>query len=292
MSDWCNINYVLLQANKLKITGYNELDVELIKGLAMFLSYNSSDPNFYVLQSKKVDNVINKYTSGGRRGSNATEGSIFIPVSSFIIGFKTSRTSPLVEDYVRRVIYPKLRLSAAYRELGFVLFMLGFVNRRTYLTYETDVNYVMNKISPKSHADVLYLLPSLYVDAMLLYIENMSAGMDYGFSVYDFVYRAMQVYSMFKLKDINKWTRRLIKRFSNMSISNLDCFRVSDGILEKYPEEVLMVAANQEGILSKDGMVELLQKLIKLGKPVLVTSALKSGKFNSLYNSSTVMYKV
>ena len=292
MSDWCNINYVLLQANKLKITGYNELDVELIKGLAMFLSYNSSDPNFYVLQSKKVDKVINKYTSGGRRGSNATEGSTFIPVSSFIIGFKTSRTSLLVEDYVRRVIYPKLRLSAAYRELGFVLFMLGFVNRRTYLTYETDVNYVMNKISPKSHADVLYLSPSLYVDAMLLYIENMSAGMDYGFSVYDFVYRAMQVYSMFKLKDINKWTRRLIKRFSNMSISNLDCFRVSDGILEKYPEEVLMVAANQEGILSKDGMVELLQKLIKLGKPVLVTSALKSGKFNSLYNFSTVMYKV
>lgn len=292
MSDWCNINYVLLQANKLKITGYNELDVELIKGLAMFLSYNSSDPNFYVLQSKKVDKVINKYTSGRRRDSNATEGSIFIPVSSFIIGFKTSRTSPLVEDYVKRVIYPKLRLSAAYRELGFVLFMLGFVNRRTYLTYETDVNYVMNKISPKSHADVLYLSPSLYVDAMLLYIENMSAGMDYGFSVYDFVYRAMQVYSMFKLKDINKWTRRLIKRFSNMSISNLDCFRVSDGILEKYPEEVLMVAANQEGILSKEGMIELLQKLIKLGKPVLVTSALKSGKFNSLYNSSTVMYKV
>lgn len=292
MSDWCNINYVLLQANKLKITGYNELDVELIKGLAMFLSYNSSDPNFYVLQSKKVDKVINKYTSGRRRDSNATEGSIFIPVSSFIIGFKTSRTSPLVEDYVKRVIYPKLRLSAAYRELGFVLFMLGFVNRRTYLTYETDVNYVMNKISPKSHADVLYLSPSLYVDAMLLYIENMSAGMDYGFSVYDFVYRAMQVYSMFKLKDINKWTRRLIKRFSNMSISNLDCFRVSDGILEKYPEEVLMVAANQEGILSKEGIVELLQKLIKLGKPVLVTSALKSGKFNSLYNSSTVMYKV
>lgn len=292
MSDWCNINYVLLQANKLKITGYNELDVELIKGLAMFLSYNSSDPNFYVLQSKKVDKVINKYTSGRRRDSNATEGSIFIPVSSFIIGFKTSRTSPLVEDYVKRVIYPKLRLSAAYRELGFVLFMLGFVNRRTYLTYETDVNYVMNKISPKSHADVLYLSPSLYVDAMLLYIENMSAGMDYGFSVYDFVYRAMQVYSMFKLKDINKWTRRLIKRFSNMFISNLDCFRVSDGILEKYPEEVLMVAANQEGILSKEGIVELLQKLIKLGKPVLVTSALKSGKFNSLYNSSTVMYKV
>lgn len=292
MSDWCNINYVLLQANKLKITGYNELDVELIKGLAMFLSYNSSDPNFYVLQSKKVDKVINKYTSGRRRDSNATEGSIFIPVSSFIIGFKTSRTSPLVEDYVKRVIYPKLRLSAAYRELGFVLFMLGFVNRRTYLTYETDVNYVMNKISPKSHADVLYLSPSLYVDAMLLYIENMSAGMDYGFSVYDFVYRAMQVYSMFKLKDINKWTRRLIKRFSNMSISNLDCFRVSDGILEKYPEEVLMVAANQEGILSKEGIVELLQKLIKLGKPVLVTSALKSGEFNSLYNSSTVMYKV
>lgn len=292
MSDWCNINYVLLQANKLKITGYNELDVELIKGLAMFLSYNSSDPNFYVLQSKKVDKVINKCTTGRRRDSNATEGSIFIPVSSFIIGFKTSRTSPLVEDYVRRVIYPKLRLSAAYRELGFVLFMLGFVNRRTYLTYETDVNYVMNKISPKSHADVLYLSPSLYVDAMLLYIENMSAGMDYGFSVYDFVYRAMQVYSMFKLKDINKWTRHLIKRFSNMSISNLDCFRVSDGILEKYPEEVLMVAANQEGILSKEGMVELLQKLIKLGKPVLVTSALKSVKFNSLYNSSTVMYKV
>lgn len=292
MSDWCNINYVLLQANKLKITGYNELDVELIKGLAMFLSYNSSDPNFYVLQSKKVDKVINKYTSGRRRDSNATEGSIFIPVSSFIIGFKTSRTSPLVEDYVKRVIYPKLRLSAAYRELGFVLFMLGFVNRRTYLTYETDVNYVMNKISPKSHADVLYLSPSLYVDAMLLYIENMSAGMDYGFSVYDFVYRAMQVYSMFKLKDINKWTRRLIKRFSNMFISNLDCFRVSDGILEKYPEEVLMVAANQEGILSKEGIVELLQKLIKLGKPVLVTSALKSGEFNSLYNSSTVMYKV
>lgn len=292
MSDWCNINYVLLQANKLKITGYNELDVELIKGLAMFLSYNSSDPNFYVLQSKKVDKVINKCTTGRRRGSNTTEGSIFIPVSSFIIGFKTSRTSPLVEDYVKRVIYPKLRLSAAYRELGFVLFMLGFVNRRTYLTYETDVNYVMSKISPKSHADVLYLSPSLYVDAMLLYIENMSSGMDYGFSVYDFVYRAMQVYSMFKLKDINKWTRRLIKRFSNMSISNLDCFRVSDGILEKYPEEVLMVAANQEGILSKEGMVELLQKLIKLGKPVLVTSALKSGKFNSLYNSSTVMYKV
>lgn len=292
MSDWCNINYVLLQANKLKITGYNELDVELIKGLAMFLSHNSSDPNFYVLQSKKVDKVINKYTSGRRSGSNATKGSIFIPISSFIIGFKTSRTSHLVEDYVRRVIYPKLRLSAAYRELGFVLFMLGFVNRRTYLTYETDVNYVMNKISPKSHADVLYLSPSLYVDAMLLYIENMSSGMDYGFSVYDFVYRAMQVYSMFKLKDINKWTRRLIKRFSNMSISNLDCFRVSDGILEKYPEEVLMVAANQEGILSKEGMVELLQKLIKLGKPVLVTSALKSGKFNSLYNSSTVMYKV
>lgn len=292
MSDWCNINYVLLQANKLKITGYNELDVELIKGLAMFLSHNSSDPNFYVLQSKKVDKVINKYTSGRRSGSNATKGSIFIPISSFIIGFKTSRTSHLVEDYVRRVVYPKLRLSAAYRELGFVLFMLGFVNRRTYLTYETDVNYVMSKISPKSHADVLYLSPSLYVDAMLLYIENMSSGMDYGFSVYDFVYRAMQVYSMFKLKDINKWTRRLIKRFSNMSISNLDCFRVSDGILEKYPEEVLMVAANQEGILSKEGMVELLQKLIKLGKPVLVTSALKSGKFNSLYNSSTVMYKV
>lgn len=223
-----NVNYLLIEANKIKLGGY---DVVPIKFLLYAVDYIYSDC------PERGSKLATFYTKKQNNG--------YVRISDLCTEFPYNKAYLLDCEESGQLRYFCMQgiINANYAELVFILLVCGIGKSSSILRYFKNVSAVTSRIRVKSKnyneksvqntsvISGLWVTGGFYCKLMSMYIENASRGVSYGFGVYDFIYHIV--------KTCGKRWDKIDNYLSRLSISSWSCFEVnSKDVLSKYKEEI------------------------------------------------------
>lgn len=225
-----SMDYYLLMAQNLKLTGYSKISVEYEEALEELKKSAGTKKDWHLNISHYYTNKhVKRY-----RIEKFTYNSI-------------SAKSPITADNneLIRYIYTKSIGDVAYRDLGFLLFLTGVVNSFDYLKHNRDVVFVVSRLGLDDERHFLDgskdMTIKAYMKLMGAYIFNSSRGTRYTYSIYDFVYQFWLKYTrIFALKDLYGWDwyDSLFNRFDKIGVVSIEEFIKQYS--PKYGNEFLM----------------------------------------------------
>lgn len=276
------INYFLIEANKIKLGGYAGIKYSFLVKLVDFLYPDGVGKER--LQYKYRGYMGKTYTG------KVSVDNYPIPASTFVQNIVNGQRYLLTsEDPLIAEIYLKARVNPAYKEFAFILFLVGAVNSYDYLKCFTDVNdvtsrFTVSKYKCKGDDDIfrpLMMTNKQYANLMGMYLVNTSNGVDYGFSAYDFVYHilnSMGAKNKVIYSDGNKFEDS-IKFIKGLKIGALSCFSLNKGIVSKYTDEVGVMLPIISGALKPNVRDNVIMYVLKNGRPDLAEAILRDPDF-------------
>lgn len=208
-----NINYLLVESNRVKLGGYETISEKFLNNLVDSL-YSDIKPGQF-LKSK-----YHKLSRGGYLQISGISGMIH----------RDKRLLTSEESRELSKIYLKAYTDDNYAELVFILFITGCVNTKDLLCKFTDISFIVSKFSKRPSMPKLRINSQGYRDLMACLIENTSSGIDYGYCVYDFVYHICKS---------AKLPNTVLACLKTLKLVNASCFSVCDKkVLDKYKEEI------------------------------------------------------
>lgn len=268
-----NMNYFLIEANKVKLGGYVKIKNSFLINIINLL---------YEPGTSAYNKLISRYSSGISSGYGHTSVQNLIP--NIFKNYKYLASSGT--NLVLSNIYDKARLNHAYRELAFVLFITGLVDSRDYLKHCPDIYSVMNRLSVESDVSQdteevfkpLVISNKEYCELMGMLLKNTSEGVDYGLSPYDFIYHMLKVFGA----DYNRYDY-VCGFMEDLGISDFTKLKLSSAIIEKYPEEVTVVLPVLSKYMKPESSFRVLDKVLYKVSPSLMEVVLRN--YNFIINS-------
>lgn len=255
-----NIDYFLVEANRYKLMGYEKFSLEYILDLVNFI-YGDCPHN----------SLINKYMKGC---TVDTQGKRYYYLN---LDIKTGRPKAYEiiktqkhlatswENPVVRQIYIMSLTNHAYKELAYIMFLLGMVNVGDYLNFNRDVDYVVSRISIKAPRKTPYgskgVVISLknYITLMGFYFKNALSGTQYGVNALDFVYNAYKTASKYSKDPLSY----VYDGFSVALEVGISLPEISENMFKKYVSEIAIISGLTE--ISEELKSKLLDYFIKCG---------------------------
>lgn len=219
-----NIDLLLIEVNNQKLGGYNSIPFTMAKDLVGYIYEDN------VVVKNSLINVLKNNTD--RRGNlNADFLQNRLGCTNRYLG-SSENNSRL------KMLYFNALTKNTYAEVVFFIFILGLANCKDLLKSFRDIDFLFSKLVVYSRKVDRHKTTSLvvsregYCKVMLALIENTSEGIDYGFSVYDFVYHILQN---------TKEAYVASKLLSRLKINDWSCFSLEGLDLAKYSEEICIM---------------------------------------------------
>lgn len=234
-----NIGYLLIESNRIKLGGYETISINFLNSLVDFLYSGVKQGQF--LKSKYY-----KLSKDGYLNINSISGTIH----------KDKRLVTSQENSMLSKIYLRAYRDDNYAELVFILFLVGCVNTKDLFARFTDIGFLISKFSKNSATPKLRTENQGYRELMACLIENTSEGIDYGFSVYDFIYHIRV--------SAGKHPLVVLAILKSLKIGSWGCFRIeNEEMLKKYVDEIAYVLPliADTGLISSDVMVYVLSSV-------------------------------
>lgn len=159
----------------------------------------------------------------------------------------------------------------SYAELAFQAVCVGAASLKGYLRYFKDLEEFLGRFDVLDKSGDFYVTDGRYRKIMIAYLSNMSDGVDYGYTAYDFIYNYMISvrFSPLNKSGVNNYIG-LLEYIGKVKISNLSIFDVSSKkILDTYLKEIAICLP-----LTIDYLIDLRGKnfVLKLFKVILSKS--------------------
>lgn len=263
-----NMNYFLVETNRLKVNNYAFISSDLVLKLLDFV-YNGYDGKV----KRKLESIYrtkfsiesNYYLHGVELGK-LNLGVFGISCIKDNLNGKvkciSSNTSTLIKG-----IYTRGKVFKEYREFAFILFLLGMVDIEDYLKYAIDLTYFGSKfcvtglkneeyrVRPK---DKICIPARYYIKLIGYYFKNSLNDINYGCSPLDFISVIL------KYDYLDKCSRYdyIIGALREVGIDYDMCssVEVSSDIVNKYPNEMGILVALMGKRLSKKGTLYILSR--------------------------------
>lgn len=220
---------LLIEANRVKIRGYKQVSLSFAQHVVNTL-YGAGarhvamfERKFRSSLSKEGEVIIAKYTSG---------------LYSELKTLTRSDRNPVLKK-----IYNLAKINSSYKELAFVMFLMGVVDTRDFLVNFRDIGYIMDRVvvTPKYNRIVNTVDKRFSVsfkahnDFMAVCFELATKGIDFGVHPLDFLYHILN----------HTWETRgsreydyVIKTLQKMDMSSVDSIFIDEKLIDKYPEEI------------------------------------------------------
>lgn len=245
------INKLLVYANQVRISGYKNFPLEYYREAVCFIYEGDLVSIGRLLGSGNVgaDGSISAletfFPAYIKRYCTNSGGKTYIHPYAFMgknldVGYLVG---PEESTKVRSLL---ARVDGKYRELLFQFCFMGIISTKKYLRYITDVRefigrfVIQDAMSSRGILSAITVTPRYYYRVLAYYIENMSEGVSYGYSVYDFIYNfvASRLKSPRHFWNRNRYVDT-IREISGYKISDFSIFEIpSKEFLEKYCLEV------------------------------------------------------
>lgn len=252
-----NINYFLVEANRLKVNSYAFVKKDFVVNLFNFL-YDGYDSKELRRIESRYENMLSAYDS-------------VIDLYDFsVLCIKRNLESNIkyissTDSTLLRTIYLKGRVLKEYKELSFVMFMLGMVDMEDYFKYCTDLSYFGSKfyitrVKNTHSVSKGYISISIKYYSMFIgyFFKNSLNGVNYGCHPLDF----LSVMLKYDYSDTLSKYRNIIKMLRDIGIDSEMCsgIELSNEILEKYHNELGILVALMGSELSKECVVDILSR--------------------------------
>lgn len=246
-----NYNYLLIEANQVKIGGYNYVSVDFVNSL--------------------VENIYAENPTGKKKIMSFIKSNYLLMKSGVYCPFNYSKVyltnrvsykANTKSSSFLRYVYQMSEVDEAYRELAFVMFALRLVDPIEYLAQE-DVSYVLSSISCDAKSDCIVITIAHYIRLMLAFIQNVSNGVDYGVCPWDFVYHITR---SVKNRNVNKVYKTIASELANGDrLEDYTALSLSQSILEKYTEEVIIMTPIlcRVGYIDRNKLLLIMREIIK-----------------------------
>lgn len=239
-----DLNYYLIEASEARLKGWGVIDFNFaVKCIRLIYGGNSYANALVNKMVKFRDITYSKY-----KRVDAISISVVIQNKNFIYNSNKLATSKI--SGVVNYIYHKALLDDAYADLAFVLLILGIVNSEDYVENLKSVDELVSRFNVSKNRvsvwdtsiDDLVLSYRNYVELMSLFVVASSKGVNYGYSVYSFIYNMLtygeKIVSR-KKTSIN--LDKVVNVLGGLKLSSIDCFKVEDlETRRKYAEEIII----------------------------------------------------
>ena len=184
-----NINYFLVEANRFKLNNYNKVPLDYIMDLISYIYEGSPMVNLSKKFTKgSVEENGKKYYYFNKDLKSNTKAYSIINTQKYL--------ATMSNNTIVKQIYVLSFTDNAYKELAFVLFLLGVVNTEDYLPMNRDISYIVSRFTIKPPRRDVYSSKGIiitlqdYISLMGLYYKNAMKGVRYGVNPLDFVWNA------------------------------------------------------------------------------------------------------
>ena len=238
-----NINYFLIEANRFKLNRFERVPLDFILELISYIYDGNAMVNLtkrFVNNSVVGDDGVKYFYFNLDTASNRKDKAYgIINTQRYLATISTN--SKVRQIYVMSLTDP------SYKELAFVLFLLGVVNTEDYLKFNVDINYVVSRFDIRVKRDArwyteyrgIVISVQDYISLMGIYYKNAMEGARYNVNPLDFIWNAIDKFKNYgtgKLNSLLSSLRSVIGCVSSLPV-------VQDDIFLKYIQELAVVAS-------------------------------------------------
>ena len=255
-----NINYFLVEANRFKLNNYVKIPTDYIMELISYIYDGNAMANLskkFIKGSVEENGKRYFYFNKDHKTNNNSKAYNLINTQKYL--------ATMANNTIVKQIYILSFTDNAYKELAFVMFLLGVVNTEDYLTMNRDISYIVSRFVVKPSRREIYANKGIiitlqdYLTLMALYYKNAVKGVRYGVNPFDFVYNAYNKAKAFS----NNALEQVLTAFGNVLENPENLPNLSDTVFNKYDTELAIISGVTK--LSEEEKMLLIDHFLRKG---------------------------
>lgn len=248
---------LLVDVNKIKLQGYQYIPLTTITSLLERV-YPPNNPTMLRLLSKAQKNAVDGFVNISSMNDTLVNNSR---------NLATSETNEFLKG-----VYKKAKLSDAYTELAFVIFITGMVNTHDFLVNFEDPNFIVQRLSVHRIRDIsgevedkrLSVNSTMYVQLMAeMFKVSLIRERTTGIEPLDFVYHMIEA----RWKKVNYAKENFYvyveKQLFNLGIDSFSSLKLTKEKITKYYDEIGVLLTSFIGHTNPETLNKLFMSVVR-----------------------------